>query len=64
MELLNRKFEIVRMCGWNPFPPFPLFLPGRLLAVIPGWFALVKWLCEKGFFRKTSKFFFAIAVKK
>ncbi len=50
--------------GWNPFPRFPFFPPARVLRLIPGWFGLLAWLCEKGFFRRSSKFFYVEAVKK
>ncbi|MBI5035934.1 class I SAM-dependent methyltransferase [Candidatus Micrarchaeota archaeon] len=47
--------------GWNPFPRFPFFLPARLLVRIPGWFSLLRFLSEKGFFRRTSKYFYVEA---
>ncbi len=49
--------------GWNPFPPYPYFLPARVLRAVPGWFSLLSFLCEKNFFRKSSKFFYTRAIK-
>jgi len=50
--------------GWNPFPPFPYFLPARVLRRIPGWFSFLSWICEKGFFNQKGKFFYTLALKK
>jgi SAM-dependent methyltransferase len=64
LDALLRKDFDYEIAGWNPFPKFPFFLPARLLRVVPGWFSLLKFLCENGFFRRSGKFFYVEAVKK
>jgi SAM-dependent methyltransferase len=58
--LLKPLFEF-EIKGWNPFPKFPFFLPARVLARVPGWFSFLARLCLKGFFAKSSKFFYVEA---
>lgn len=50
--------------GWNPFPPYPRFLPARVLKSLPFWFKFLEKLCENGSFSRTSKFFYTEAVRK
>ncbi len=64
LDSLLKPYFRYKIKGWNPFPKFSYFLPARVLARIPGWFSLLAWLCEKGFFAKTSKFFYVEAIKK
>lgn len=64
LDALLKPYFNYKIKGWNPFPKFPYFLPARVLRRIPGWFRLLEKLCERGFFAKTSKFFYVEAVKK
>ncbi|MBI2445140.1 class I SAM-dependent methyltransferase [Candidatus Micrarchaeota archaeon] len=50
--------------GWNPFPNWPYFAPGRALARVPGWYALLKRLCESGRQVRRGKFFFVHARRR
>lgn len=61
--VLKRHFRC-EIKGWNPFPPYPRFLPSRALRKIPVWADFLGMLCEKGFYRRTSKFFYTEAVKQ
>lgn len=44
-ELLGPSFSFT-IKGINPFPPFPLFLPNRILARIPGIWGLILFAME------------------
>ncbi len=63
-SLLDSSGFTYSVKGWNPFPPWPFFLPNRVLARMPGWYSLLKWLCEGGRFPRSSKYFFVEAVKR
>jgi SAM-dependent methyltransferase len=41
--LLSPHFDFT-IRGFNPFPPFPYFLPNRILARVPGIWPLLIWL--------------------
>ena len=50
--------------GWNPFPPWPYWPPARALARIPCYYPLLKFLCERGWFKESGKTFIVRGVKK
>ncbi len=64
LDALLKPFFEYEIRGWNPFPKYPFFPPARLLVRVPGWFSLLAWMCGKGFFAKSSKFFYVEAVLK
>ncbi len=64
LEKTLEPFFEIELKGWNPFPPFPLWLPARLLARLPGYYELLKWLCERGWFKESGKTFIVSGVKK
>jgi len=61
--LLCQDFDY-RIKGFNPFPPFPYFLPNAVMAKIPGVWGLLILLMDKGVLKKRGCSFFAEAVKK
>lgn len=42
LKKLFKSYFNFKILEWNPFPPWPWFLPGRILAKIPGIFILLK----------------------
>ena len=64
LNSLLKPFFDFEVHGWNPFPPWPFFLPNRVLARVPGWYSFLKWLCESGRFPRSSKYFFVEAKKR
>jgi SAM-dependent methyltransferase len=61
--LLEPHFD-VDIKGFNPLPPFPYFLPNRILARVPGIWPLLIWLMNAKIGLKHSCMFVADAVKK
>jgi len=49
--------------GFNPFPPFPYFLPNRFLARVPGIWWILMTLMEWGVGKIRSTAFLVKAVK-
>ena len=64
LEKLLQPYFDFEIGGWNPFPSYPRFIPSRVLKKVPLWFELLKTLCGKGLFSRTSKFFYTEAVRK
>lgn len=60
--LLKPHFQYI-IRGWNPFPKWPYFAPGRALVRVPGWYGLLKRLCDAGRFAHSGKFFYVAAVR-
>lgn len=51
--------------GFNPFPPFPWFLPNRLLARIPGiWHLLTSLMAWDGLTRRCCSFYVRATKKR
>ena len=62
-ELLLPEFTF-EIKGFNPFPPFPYFLPNCLLARVPGIWGILVTLMKRGFGKRHSCAFLVEAVKK
>jgi len=62
-RLLSPYFDF-RIYGWNPFPPWPWFPPARILARLPGWFELLRWLCEHNILVNNAKSFYVEAMRR
>jgi SAM-dependent methyltransferase len=62
-ELLLPEFTF-EIKGFNPFPPFPYFLPNCLLARVPGIWRILVTLMKRGFGKRHSCAFLVEAVKK
>jgi len=50
--------------SFNPFPPFPYFLPTRVLAMAPGIWGLLMYLMDKKFLLKKCCCFYAECGKR
>ena len=50
--------------GFNPLPPFPYFLPNRLLARVPGIWRVLEACMERGIAMRHSCSFVARGVKR
>ncbi len=61
--LLSPYFEF-ELRSWNPFPPWPYWPPARVLARLPVYYELLKWLCERGWFKENGKTFIVRARKQ
>lgn len=61
--LLDGAFE-ADIAGFNPFPPFPRFVPNRVLGRIPGIWSLLVTLMRKGVARDASCSFVVEAVRR
>lgn len=62
-ELLRPAFHFT-IKGINPFPPFPLFLPNRILARIPGIWRLILFAMEYECFFHYCHSFYVEGFKK
>jgi SAM-dependent methyltransferase len=62
-DLLSPAFDC-EIKGFNPFPPFPYFLPNRLLVRVPGIWRILCALTEWNFGRSRSRAFIARAEKR
>ncbi len=62
-NLLTPYFNF-QIKGWNPFPPWPYWPPARVLARLPVYYELLKWLCERSWFKESGKTFIVRGVKK
>jgi len=56
-DLLDPLFSFT-IKGVNPFPPFPLFLPNRILAKMPGIWGLILFAMEKKCFSRYCHSFY------
>ena len=61
--LLEPSFDHEIM-GFNPFPPFPYFLPNRLLARVPGIWGILHRLMERKIGLKSTCSYYVEAVRK
>lgn len=62
-RLLAPEFT-VNIKGFNPFPPFPYFLPNRIMANIPGIWRFLVYLMNRGFMLEKSCSFYVEGFKK
>jgi SAM-dependent methyltransferase len=62
-QLLAPHFEAV-IQGFNPCPPFPYFLPNRVLARVPGVWPFLIALMERNIGARASRMFYVEAVRK
>jgi len=62
-KLLLPQFR-AEIKGFNPFPPFPYFLPNRLLARVPGIWRILRALMEWGAGKMRCSSFLVKAVKR
>lgn len=63
LDTLLQPYFDYHINGFNPFPPFPYFLPNMVIAKIPGIWYLLVFLMKKDFLRKWCCGFFAEAIK-
>jgi SAM-dependent methyltransferase len=61
--LLSPHFDFT-IRGFNPFPPFPYFLPNAMLARVPGIWRLLVGLMERNVATKTSCMFVVEGIRK
>jgi SAM-dependent methyltransferase len=64
LEALVRPSFAAEIRGFNPLPPFPYFLPNRLLARVPGIWAFLTRLMRWNVGRAWSCAFLAVGVKR
>ena len=62
-DLLGPHFD-AEIRGFNPFPPFPYFLPNKALAGIPGIWRILTALMERGIGMRSGCSFFVQAVRR
>ncbi len=62
-DLLGPYFD-ARIRGFNPLPPFPYFLPNRVLGRVPGIWGILVGLMERGIGTRTACSFVVNAVKR
>ncbi|MBI3825261.1 MAG: class I SAM-dependent methyltransferase [Candidatus Rokubacteria bacterium] len=63
LQTLLRPHFAAPIRGFDPFPPFPWFLPNRVLARIPGIWRLLDVLMRRGFGTRASCMFIVEAVR-
>ena len=64
LRLLLSPYFDCAIKGFNPCPPFPFFLPNRILARAPGIWWLLTWLMERNVGTRASCTFYVEAVRK
>lgn len=62
IKLVN-PFNDVKICGWNPFPSYPYFLPSRVLCKLPNVFELLEWMMHRRTMFNRCKMFYVEARK-
>ena len=63
LEALLRPWFRYEIRGFNPFPPFPFFLPNRWLAEVPGIWPFLQTLMRHRVAERSSCAFLVTAVK-
>ena len=64
LQAVLRPYFDVQIRGFNPFPPFPYFLPNKVLARVPGIWRILVGLMERGIGTRSGCSFLVKAVKR
>ena len=64
LQDLLRPFFDADIRGFNPFPPFPYFLPNQMLARVPGIWRILTGLMERRVGTRIGCAFFVTAMKR